>query len=211
MPKGEHSTGRSWKNQGVSTDNDIYLDCCRQTLAKQRVMAETQMVVRFDQGSIDEIDTEAEDFLIDRLQKLFPTCDALIISDYDYGIFTPRLVSSLERLQKKHPTIIVADSKDLQRYRKINITAVKPNYSQAVQLLHLSKLDDFNSRIDQVIRHGDRILELTNAQIAAVTLDRDGALIFERDRPLYRTYARPAPMSLPRALATLSLLPSPWP
>jgi D-beta-D-heptose 7-phosphate kinase / D-beta-D-heptose 1-phosphate adenosyltransferase len=125
---GNDSEGRALmdalEESGVSTD-DIYLDCCRQTLAKQRVMAETQMVVRFDQGSIDEIDTEAEDFLIDRLQKLFPTCDALIISDYDYGIFTPRLVKSLERLQKKYPTIIVADSKDLQRYSQN-----QPNGSQ---------------------------------------------------------------------------------
>jgi D-beta-D-heptose 7-phosphate kinase / D-beta-D-heptose 1-phosphate adenosyltransferase len=180
------------EEQKVSTDH-VYVDCYRQTLAKQRVMAETQMVVRFDQGSTDPIDTEAEDFLIERLQELFPTCDAVIISDYDYGIFTQRLIKTLERLQKQHPTIIVADSKQLTRFRKLNLTAVKPNYSQAIQLLNLPKLDDFNSRIEQIVRHGDRILEITNAQITAVTLDRDGALIFERDRPLYRTYARPAP------------------
>jgi D-beta-D-heptose 7-phosphate kinase / D-beta-D-heptose 1-phosphate adenosyltransferase len=90
---------------------------------------------------------------------LFPTCDALIISDYDYGIYTQRLISTIERLQKQHPTIIVADSKQLTRYRKLNLTAVKPNYTQAIQLLHLPKLEDFNSRIEQIIRHGDRILE----------------------------------------------------
>jgi D-beta-D-heptose 7-phosphate kinase / D-beta-D-heptose 1-phosphate adenosyltransferase len=180
------------EEQGVSTDN-VYVDCYRQTLAKQRVMAETQMVVRFDQGSTDWIDVEAEDFLIERLQELFPACDALIISDYDYGIFTQRVIQTLERLQKQHPTIIVADSKQLTRYRKLNLTAVKPNYAQATQLLHLPKLEDFNSRIEQIVRNGDRILDITNAHITAVTMDRDGALIFERDRPLYRTYARPAP------------------
>jgi D-beta-D-heptose 7-phosphate kinase / D-beta-D-heptose 1-phosphate adenosyltransferase len=48
--------------------------------------------------------------LIERLEDLFPTCDAVIISDYDYGIFTTRLLKTLEHLQKQHPTIIVADS-----------------------------------------------------------------------------------------------------
>jgi D-beta-D-heptose 7-phosphate kinase/D-beta-D-heptose 1-phosphate adenosyltransferase len=41
-------------------------------------------------------------------------------------------------------------------------------------------------------RHGERLLDITGAQIAAVTLDTDGALFFERGRAPYRTYARPA-------------------
>jgi cytidyltransferase-like protein len=41
-------------------------------------------------------------------------------------------------------------------------------------------------------REGGRLLDLTGARIAAVTLDADGALFFERGRPPYRTYAEPA-------------------
>jgi D-beta-D-heptose 7-phosphate kinase/D-beta-D-heptose 1-phosphate adenosyltransferase len=40
--------------------------------------------------------------------------------------------------------------------------------------------------------HEKRLLDLTGAKIAAVTLDAEGAIIFERDRPSYRTYAPPA-------------------
>jgi D-beta-D-heptose 7-phosphate kinase/D-beta-D-heptose 1-phosphate adenosyltransferase len=36
------------------------------------------------------------------------------------------------------------------------------------------------------------VARLTGARLAAVTLDRDGALFFERGSPPYRTYARPA-------------------
>jgi D-beta-D-heptose 7-phosphate kinase/D-beta-D-heptose 1-phosphate adenosyltransferase len=43
-----------------------------------------------------------------------------------------------------------------------------------------------------VSRHGRRLLEVTGAQIAAVTLDADVAVFFERGRPPYRTYARAA-------------------
>ncbi len=90
---------------------------------------------------------------------------------------------------------MVADSKHLDRFRALNLTAVKPNYNQAVKLLDLEKVDELNGRVDQVIQHGGKILQLANAQIAAVTLDRDGALVFERSHPVYRTYARPAPHS----------------
>src|SRR5690606_34195571 len=38
--------------------------------------------------------------------------------------------------------------------------------------------------------------ELSGAQIVAVTLDTEGALVFERGSPPYRTYARPRPQSL---------------
>ncbi len=98
-------------------------------------------------------------------------------------------------MQAKNPHIIVADSKHLDRFRRLNLTAVKPNYNQAVKLLELDKVDGLNGRVEQVIQHGGKILELANAQIAAITLDRDGALVFERDHPVYRTYAHPAPHS----------------
>lgn len=41
-------------------------------------------------------------------------------------------------------------------------------------------------------RSGARLLEVTGARIAAVTLDTEGARFVTRDRPPYRTYARPA-------------------
>ncbi len=46
-----------------------------------------------------------------------------------------------------------------------------------------------------MLAYGDQIMDLTGAQIAAVTIDEDGAILFERDQLPYRTYARPAPHS----------------
>lgn len=185
---------RALEDKGVSTEN-ILRSRTRGTLAKQRIIAGAQMVVRFDQGSMTAIDRKTENAFIDRLTELFPTCDALIISDYGYGILTPRVILALSQLQDKYPRVIVADSKRLRAYRSVNVTAVKPNYSEALQLLGIQKLSKMYARPDQINAYGDQILELTGAQIAAVTLDEDGALVFERDRPVYRTYAKPAPNS----------------
>jgi D-beta-D-heptose 7-phosphate kinase/D-beta-D-heptose 1-phosphate adenosyltransferase len=50
-------------------------------------------------------------------------------------------------------------------------------------------------RAGVIAAHGQEILALTGAQVEAVTLDTEGALVFERDGIPYRTYARPAPHS----------------
>ncbi|MBD2072014.1 D-glycero-beta-D-manno-heptose 1-phosphate adenylyltransferase [Leptolyngbya sp. FACHB-671] len=185
---------QSLESQGVST---AYLlqERSRQTLSKQRIIASSHLLVRFDQGSTHPISSELETRLIDRLVELFPTCDALIVSDYGYGILTPSVIRTLEELQRRSPCTLVVDSKQLTEYQSINVTAVKPNYSQATHLLGLKKLETNADRIDQILLHGEKLLDLTRANIAAVTLDRGGALIFERDRPPHRTYVKPAPQS----------------
>jgi D-beta-D-heptose 7-phosphate kinase/D-beta-D-heptose 1-phosphate adenosyltransferase len=168
----------------------------RRTLAKQRILAGSQIVVRFDQGSTMSLDFESETRLIERLKVLFKECDGLVISDYNYGILTPRVLEVLEYLQGKYPRLIVVDSKRLQVYRKLNVTAIKSNYDETLNLLGLRKVQDKAERIQQITEQGRHALELTGAQVAAITLDQDGALVFHReDNTPYRTYAKPQPGS----------------
>jgi D-beta-D-heptose 7-phosphate kinase/D-beta-D-heptose 1-phosphate adenosyltransferase len=68
------------------------------------------------------------------------------------------------------------------------VTAVKPNFRQALGLLGAS--DRGGPRPELIAAEGERILAETGARIAAVTLDSEGALVLERGRDPYRTYAR---------------------
>ncbi|HEX2979016.1 MAG TPA: D-glycero-beta-D-manno-heptose 1-phosphate adenylyltransferase [Anaerolineaceae bacterium] len=179
------------ERHGITTQH-VLVQPDRATLAKKRIIASTQMMVRYDQGTTTPIDSASEQRLIEIMTELFPISDAVIISDYAYGIITPGIVHTLTDLQKKNPHIIVADSKELSTYNGLHLTAVKPNYSEALRLLQLERVTT-PERIDQINQHGEAILEKTNAQIAAITLDEDGAIVFERDRPFYRTYAKAAP------------------
>lgn len=174
---------------GVATEH-VLKRAARRTLTKQRVMAASHMLVRFDQGSIEDLDEVTEQAVIDRLTQLFPHYDAVIISDYGYGILTPRLIQTLALLQTRMPRIMVVDARNLIDYRDVGVTVVKPNYQEALRLLGTGYAPP--SRVDYMLAHGDKVLALTGAQIAAVTLDVDGALIFEHHGSPYRTYARPA-------------------
>jgi D-beta-D-heptose 7-phosphate kinase/D-beta-D-heptose 1-phosphate adenosyltransferase len=188
---------RSLEEQGVSTKY-LLTQSGRKTLAKQRVIAASQLLVRFDQGNTDAIDSETEKALIEQLERCFSECDAIIVSDYGYGILTEKVIGAIAKLQQTQQRILVVDSKRLTAYRNANVTAVKPNYNEAVHLLSVeasqTSVPDY-ARSDQIAKYGERLLDLTNAQIVAVTLDAEGAIVFERNCAAYRTYAQTANQS----------------
>ena len=178
------------ESRGVGT-RGLVTSGCATTLAKHRVVAADQMLLRFDTGSRIDPDGETEDALARSLAELVPAADAVIVSDYGYGVMGSRLVATLSEFQAASPRVLVADARDLRRYRRVGVTAVKPNYGEVVRLLGEPEERDARLRPAQVALHGERILDLCGAHMAAVTLDTDGAILFERQRPTYRTYARP--------------------
>lgn len=160
----------------------------RKTLAKRRITVDGQVICRIDQGDTGPIDEEIEARLVKRLADLWPRVDAVILSDYGYGVLTPNVIASIASLQDSSPRIVAADSRRLAAFRGIGPTVVKPNYAEASRLLDLA-CENARPRSEELLAHGPRLLERTGARIAPVTLDRDGAVVFERGRPAYRTYA----------------------
>jgi D-beta-D-heptose 7-phosphate kinase / D-beta-D-heptose 1-phosphate adenosyltransferase len=180
-------------DKDVST-KDILQAEGRITLSKNRVIATEQMVVRFDQGDTHPLDTAVEDQLIKKLKEVFSWSDVFIISDYCYGVITPRVIEEIARLQNENPKIVVLDSKRFPDYQAINLTAVKPNYDEITKYLGRPAAENLN-RVDPILSQEKAIFELINSQIVAVTLDTEGALVFEKGRTPYRTYANPVPHS----------------
>jgi D-beta-D-heptose 7-phosphate kinase/D-beta-D-heptose 1-phosphate adenosyltransferase len=162
----------------------------RRTLTKQRVLAGAQLLVRFDQGGTDPLAPEIEERLINCLESLWRACDAAVVSDYGYGVLTPGVIAKLAELQADAPRVLVVDSKRLALYRDASPTAIKPNYGEALRLLGVSGPASPADRAEWMVSHGPRILEIAGARIASVTLDTEGALVFERTRPPYRTFAK---------------------
>ena len=169
----------------------LVTDRGRVTLAKERIVAADQMVVRVDTGSTDALDADTEDRLIDALEAGYERADVVIVSDYDYGVITPRVLTRLRELQARAPKPLVVDARDLRRYRRLGATAVKPNYVEAIGLLGEPDQRGTKLRVAQMAANGERLLDVTGASIVAVTIDAEGVLVFERDAPPYRTYCRP--------------------
>ncbi len=180
------------EGQGAATEH-LLTQPGRRTLAKHRVCAAGQILVRYDQGDGGPVNRATEEELIARLNGLFPTCAAVIVSDYGYGVLTPRVIAALAALQARSPRVVAVDSKRLAAFRVVGPTVAKANYAEALALLGLSDDGPREGRVERTAARGGRFLEATGARIAAVTLDADGAVVFERGRPPHRTYARPRP------------------
>src|SRR4051812_46735465 len=77
-------------DRGVD-DGDLIVLPGRRTLAKQRVLSGGQILVRFDSGTTEPLAADAEDDLIARAEAAASEVDAILISDYAYGVIGPRL------------------------------------------------------------------------------------------------------------------------
>ena len=60
---------------------------------------------------------QTEQELIDRLVRRSRSATAVIVSDYCYGILTPRVIETLRGLQAATPRVLVVDAKHLPAYR----------------------------------------------------------------------------------------------
>lgn len=189
---GEDEDGRLLRSAleggGVRTSM-IVGDGSRRTLLKQRVLAGDQMVVRCDAGSTHPATPPALDALRDGLRAAYHDADAVVISDYGYGVLTAAVIDDLAALQRRRPQLLVVDARELAAYRRVAPTAVKPNYRETVRALGLAELGPSERRVDQLLDRGDDLLDVAGAQVAAVTLDADGAIAFERGAPPYRSHS----------------------
>jgi D-beta-D-heptose 7-phosphate kinase/D-beta-D-heptose 1-phosphate adenosyltransferase len=187
-PEGERLEGLL-AQRGVGT-SAVLVEPGRRTLTKTRVMADSQMLGRLDEGSTDSCDPRTEAEVVRRFVDLWSDVDAVIVSDYGYGAVGPAVIRALGSLQTESARVVAVDSKRLAAYRGATPTAVKPNHRQALDLVG-GPPSPSADRFEAIAPHADRILEVTGARIVAVTMDGEGAAVFERGKPPYRTYARP--------------------
>src|SRR5690554_4911392 len=71
---------RALTSAGISGEH-LLVEPGRRTLAKHRVLAEGQMVVRFDQGDTRPVAPATEAALVARLASIYPAVHAVVVSD----------------------------------------------------------------------------------------------------------------------------------
>ncbi len=176
------------KKAGIRADV-IFKETGRKTMVKTRVMAQCQILARFDYGAQKPVNEQTRQHLAKYLKKCYPEFDVIMLGDYYGGILTPNIVSVIKELQVKHNRFLAVDSKNLCTFSELKPSLIKPNYPEAIKLLELN----FQSkeRVEQVQTYGDALLSKTGASVIALTLDADGAVIFENGKPVYRSVAHP--------------------
>ena len=164
---------------GIPTDG-IVTEAGRPTPAKTRIMAggyqaTRQQVVRLDREPQAEPQPVTEEALLSRLTTLAARADAILISDYGYGVVTSRVHERIRALARTAGMVVTVDSR-YQLPRFAGVTAATPNEAELEQLAGVP-VDDESS----VDKAGRQLLERLQARMLLVTRGSRGMALLERD------------------------------
>jgi rfaE bifunctional protein kinase chain/domain len=155
----------------------------RPTPTKTRILAggihsAKQQVVRIDRG-VRRRATPAERARVAAAALAATTAiDGILISDYGFGLVTPRLVAAMRKAARTRtggrPPILVDSRYELARYK--GLTASTPNEAEAEALAGEPIGDDVRA----LERAGRRLLDETRMGAVLVTRGSRGMALFER-------------------------------
>lgn len=154
---------------GIDT-RGIRVDKSWRTPTKTRILAgavhgQRQQIVRLDSGGPLK--------RVPKLASKLPSCDALLVSDYGYGVITPELVSRIRR--RGIPATI--DSRfSIDRFA--GMTAATPNEPEVEAILGIHIGKD-SKKLEWA---GRKLLRKLKHEALVITRGKDGMAVFEKGK-----------------------------
>ena len=130
----------------------LIVDESRPSTTKTRIIAHSQLVVRTDRESRAAVTTKIEDKIVSCLKDALKHADAFVVSDYDKGVVTPRILREILPLAYEHvPVLIDPKLRNFNSYRPA--TLVTPNHLEALRMSDSEDhSDDGSHQAAKVIR-----------------------------------------------------------
>jgi len=165
----------------LDAEEGLIVDVSRPTTVKTRIIAHSQLVVRADRERRAPVEGPLEERIIAALQKLLREADALVVSDYDKGAVTPRVLDAVLPLAEVAGVSALVDPKirNFDSYRPA--TLVTPNHHEA---LRLTNSDDDTD--DGMARAARSIRDRLNCRSVLITRGERGMMLLGEDgEPVY--------------------------
>lgn len=162
---------------GVDTAS-VFPDHCRQSTRKSRLMSldHDQQVFRLDEESARDVTPEMEDRLIASIEGKLAAAQAVVCSDYQKGLLTPRVLEAVLRVARALgiPAIVAPKDSHAEKYRGASI--LMPNARELAQLAG-QRLEN----PDWLPDAARRVVESLGLEALVVTRGRDGISLFEQE------------------------------
>ena len=134
----------------------------RKTTIKTRVMSGNQQLLRIDHEDKHDIDSVEETQLLERFEEILSKnkINGIILQDYNKGMLTPNLISSIIETanKKKIPTFVDPKEKNFFAYQ--NCTLFKPNKKEIRQAVGPLSWDQADQTIRQRLKNKYTIITL---------------------------------------------------
>jgi D-beta-D-heptose 7-phosphate kinase/D-beta-D-heptose 1-phosphate adenosyltransferase len=118
---------------GTDANDNLIVDDGRPSTIKTRIIAHSQLVVRADRESRAPVNSQLEQQIVSRLKEALSDADAFVVSDYDKGVVTPRILGEiLPFAYERVPVLIDPKLRNFNFYRPA--TLVTPNHHEALRM-----------------------------------------------------------------------------
>ncbi len=180
----------------------------RPTPAKRRLLADGQLVARFDTSPAPLADAGP---LAAAVAAALPAGARLLVSDYGLGVAAGPVRDAVTAA-RAGLALLVVDAHELAPWAAARPTAVTPNAAEARRLVAAgplpaagrvaagaagraaaSPVPDDSGPVAFAVAHAAELLAAAGAGMVVATADAEGAVLLRPDRPPHRVPVRPVP------------------
>ena len=181
---GEDSSSRMvakvLEERGVSTD--LLIDSSRPTTYKTRYMVENQKLFRVSRIKDHKISKNIEQKIINKLNKLAPDIDGIMVSDFVYGVITQSILDTISSMSKQYNIKLFGDlqcSSQVGKVTKFNgFDIITPTEKES-----RIALDDNESGIEWI---ANKLIKDTNSKNMLMKLGPDGFIAYNNEKSMER-------------------------
>ncbi|HSX14281.1 MAG TPA: D-glycero-beta-D-manno-heptose-7-phosphate kinase [Chlamydiales bacterium] len=129
---GDDESGESLKKLLSAMDlSALMIEETYPTPVKNRLIADSQQLLRVDRETITPLKQELEETLLLRLKTLIPTMQVIALSDYGKGFLTNRLICETIQLARAANIPVIVDPKGTDFTKYAGASILKPNLTEA--------------------------------------------------------------------------------
>lgn len=161
----------------------LVTDPGRRTALKERIVTESQQLLRIDYETVQEVSASIQRQIIKNVQALIPRVDAVVLEDYGKGLLSRAICQAVISLSLKAGVPILSDpSGKVGADYYHGSTVITPNKKEAE---FLSGRNIFSQNNRSLSQGGQVLLEKSQAQHAIITLGKDGMAVFSQGEKDY--------------------------
>ena len=181
---GADSDGKLLVDQLVAIGADtkgVIQETGRHTTKKTRIIAEHQQVLRIDRETQKDITAQTFNRIIKQAEKIIPSVDVILISDYGKGMINRAMIKKLVQIAKEHSKTTIADPKGLDFTKYAGVNLLTPNKKEA-SLASGREISDAGDLAEA----GQFLLEKTGIDKLLITCGKDGMALFEKNEKPFK-------------------------
>jgi len=174
---GNDLAGDELRNRAAGLGAETYgivVDPSRPTTLKTRIVAHSQQMVRFDREDRRAIGPETETEIIKRFADALAESDTVVISDYEKGLLTPRVLRSSIEAAHARDRMVCLDPKlrNWSSYEAVDV--ITPNQLEAERATGIELVDD-----DSILAAAARIRSMLAARSVLLTRGEHGMSLLD--------------------------------